>query len=1235
MDGAPSFPTADELLFGPTFTAQRTASDPRRSIWARANAGAGKTKVLVDRIARLLLDGAEPGRILGITYTKAAAAEMQTRLFEQLGRWTVAPESVLREELRGLDPGLPLDDARLRTARALFARALETPGGLKVQTIHAFCQAVLRRFPLEAGIPPGFDVADGAMDDLIRTQAWEAVGRTAPDALLRIAALTSADGARETVEAAAALLDGPEAGEHLDLAAVRAALTARLGADPAITEPRKHRLMALHRLVPALPEVAAAMLVGSKMDIEKGEKLSGLLEDWHAGDHDAAHAAMVALLFTKEGPPRRSALATKATQSMPAVAALLGKFDKEVGYTGPLQALVEAELAARRAELLEASCALTEAARAWQGALASAKRELGVLDFDDLLERTAALLGAGEGAAQWVLFKLDQGIDHVLLDEAQDTSPRQWDLLSPLLAALEEAGAARPRTRFVVGDEKQSIYSFQGARPDRFLDEERLFATTPVAADAPPRQSVQFDLSFRTGQTILTAVDLVWAASGGGTGGSDGGPESEADSAPAPLERKFAGAMRHVAFRRHAPGVIELWPLTLPGEEVRRAAWDMPLDVEPEVSARNRLAERIAAELEGRLARGEPVWERVAGQEAPRPLQPGDVMILVQRRGPLFHQIIRRLKARGIPVAGADRIRLAEDVAVQDLVALARFALCPNDEFNLACVLKGPFCGLTDDDTGLFPLAHGRGEATLWERLQARREAPFAQIAGFLADLVPLGGALMPYEFFATVLEQPLPDGRTGWRALIERLGREAREPVEALLQRALDHGRSGPPGLSAFLAALERTDPDVKRELDQGASGVRVMTVHGAKGLEAPLVILPDTTVQPKAQGGRVFAAPECGALIWSPDATWLTGELEAEAEARKAADLAESARLLYVAMTRARDRLILCGAWAGQKPKTDTPAQEADGSGADGSRADGSDSPLAQGAKAKSGAGSKGFTASSWYGWITSGLEHMPAADLREIAPAGPDPGGTACWWGVEPQLTAPGAGAQGQPAARARAPGPLPAWLDANAPPEPAPLKRIAPSALVREADEPAVPSPAAPRAAEHLLRGSLIHQLLQRLPDLPPEWRAGAGARHLERAGSALEADVRAAILDEVLAVMASPDLAPVFAPGSRAEVAITGTGPGLPPGLLVAGTVDRLAVTGTEVLVVDYKTNRRPPASVEAVSPVYLAQMAAYRTVLASAWPTRTITCALVWTDGPTLMRLPDEALTRALHQLVG
>jgi ATP-dependent helicase/nuclease subunit A len=1157
-----------DAVYDTTTAAQSIAANPRISIWASANAGAGKTKVLIDRIARLLLAGSQPGRVLAVTYTKAAAAEMQTRLYGKLGSWTIASDEKLREALTELNPQLDLElPGTLSRARALFASALETPGGLKIQTIHAFCQTILQRFPLEAGVPPGFQILDDPTRTRLSQAAFEIAARKAPNAFLELAVHTSQSGDRDAVRNAMTNRDG--------LALMRAAtqpvmtrIGEVLGLDLNDT-PDAIATRALARLdMKALREAASALDSSSTNDQKLAEAIRKAIAS-------GAWPDFVSLVWTQKGEARAKQIYTKTMGNNAAVVAAFGPYDE---WPSNFCCDVEAtENDIRACHMMRRSAALSQAALVYSREWARAKRSMGALDFDDLVSATSTLLSASEGSAQWVLYKLDAGIEHILIDEAQDTSPDQWDLLAPLFAALENEERDTPRTRFVVGDEKQSIFSFQGARPERFQEERAAFVAGGQVHD-DKREALTFELSFRTGQTILNAVDAVWSICELG----HEPPLNFTSEANPPFERKYAFATHHSAYRSGQIGAVEMWPLvrTQPDNGALPVpAWDQPQNVEHEDSARNRLADQIAVELKQRLADGFCIWDK----GVTRPMLPGDVMVLVRKRGPFFHQLIRRLKFHKVPVAGADRIKLVEDPAIQDLIALGRFALLPEDDFNTACVLKGAFCGLINEDEHLFPLAWDRGASSLWQRLIGSPNSAHAPARAFLTRVLARAGQVPPYEFFASLLELPLPSQAvTGWHALIGRLGREVREPVEAFLSRALDHGKTTAPTLQTFLSQMETDAADVKREMDQDGLGVRIMTVHGAKGLEAPVVILPDTTSKGQSGQSGIQFNSAAAAFFWSPFTGQDTQEFKIGREAIDDQEKQEAARLLYVAMTRAKDVLILCGH--------------------------------------ESGSAKDGLPSDCWFKTLERGMTLLGPSQTvaRDTF--------SYQMWGVYPPMT------EAILPATHKMLLPLPAWINNPPPGETPGPRRVAPSALAPEGSDPPALSPLAPDARKRFLRGRLIHELLQRLPDLPAaKWQVAAQNRLTREAD--LDDDARAAIVEETLGVLHDPKFARLFGPGSRAEAAIVGRGPGLPDDMVVNGSVDRLVVTETEVLVLDFKTNRPPPLHVDDVAQVYLNQMAAYRALLQANWPDKRVQCALLWTDGPRLMELPDAILDQALHEI--
>ncbi len=1158
----------DTDAFAEAIRAQALAAEPQRSAWVAANAGSGKTKVLIDRVARLLLDGAAPDSILCITYTKAAANEMLSRLFERLGKWSVASTGTLAEDLARLEgrPTSQYSAEALRSARALFARALETPGGLRIETIHAFCNRVLRRFPLEAGLPPGFGELEEAetarLQDEAIAHALERASMAAPDALERVSLEAPGKSARAALDAAfgkAQALLALDQRYDGDWGALVAALRQALRAPEEAPDEILQRATGPDFPTDDLRNALGPLHLCGKRD---SARTAGAIEAALATPDPAARwSAYSACFFTSKGELYKRF--ANAAAKDPLIADLFGTRERE---GREVLRMVETQAALTAARAVQRTIDLLVVARPAIARFQLLKRQQGALDFDDLIAETRTLLTRAT-SADWVLYKLDGGLTHVLLDEAQDTSPDQWALINALTGEFfAGAGSERheaPRTLFIVGDEKQSIYSFQGADPEHFLTErQRFFDRVPDGARP------DMLMSFRSSPEVLRFVDAVFD-----TDAFDGAPFS---LHPPPE----ADPMRHTARRASQPGRVEVWPIHAPAESEAADPWDAPLDRMDETAPKARLAAEIASEVQCLVTRGETVWaERPDRTWQRRPLTPGDVLILVRsRQGGLFDALINALKCEGLPVAGADRLVLTEHIGVQDCLNLMRFALLPEDDLTLAEILRGPFCNLVDDDRDLFPLAYGRGRDSLWSRLRASAKARHQAAAAFLEGLIGTR-ARPPYEFLSRVLDRPLFDDETGWDRLTARLGLPVRDPVDALIARAIAFDRAHPASLQGFVAAMEADDSQIKRDLAEPDGAIRIMTVHGAKGLQAPLVILPDTTSAPKTRSPALLSVD--GLPVWAPRKG---DDGEATAAARQLAgdlDLREHRRLLYVALTRAQDRLIVCGAWSG-------------------------------GSRSKTGCHD-----TSWYALCAAALDRLPQDGLSEDTETGR-------------RRFGPPPPARAGDAATPDANPPLPGWLTRPAPAEPEPRHTVSPSGLLAAAAPVIAPLGEANRRRRS--RGRLIHTLLERLPDMPREERTAWAERHLARIPD-LDAAARADIAATALATLSDPDFADIFAPGGRAEAPVIGWGPGLPPGTLVNGRIDRLSVTATAVHLIDFKTDRPPPATPEGVDPAYLAQMAAYRAVVAALWPDRPVRCWLGWTDGPRLMALPGNLLSAQLNRL--
>ena len=1100
------------------------ASDPEISAWVAANAGAGKTYTLANRVARLLLADASPQKIMCLTFTKAAAAEMQDRLFKQLGAWSMLPDDRLREEIVKIGGDAHAD---LRKARRLFAGALETPGGLKVLTLHAFCQVVLSRFPLEAGIPPAFEILDDqSARELIGEARQHVLERAGSgDAVLRDAvALLVTETSEFTLTR---ILDSALGGDRrkldrffegaADLAetvyathGVKAGETAQgIGED---------FCAAIARDIKQLKTIQSWLAGGGKSDVDAAAKLGAVFD----GDMAASFSALDSFFLTTKGEPRLKLASKALADAQPGLLAALTQLQAQ------FRQVVERRRAARAAQLAHAALTVIGAMRT---RYQDAKRLRGVLDYDDLVVETRNLLSR-RGAAQWVLYKLDGGIDHVLIDEAQDTSPEQWEIVKKLTEEFFVGigrERAQLRTIFAVGDEKQSIFSFQGADPGQFDVNRRHFAEV-IAGTEQRLHEVRLETSRRSAPEVLSFVDKVF--------------ESEAARAGLTVS---GGAILHRAHRGTARGGIEFWPALVPEEE-EEVDYYAPVDTVQKESPVGRLAGQVADKIAGWLNSGARLPDHKD------PIAPRDIMILLPRREPFGGEVIRQLKQRRIPVAGADRVRLTEQIAAMDLIALGRFVLQREDDLTLAALLRSPLCGLSEEE--LFSLAHDR-KTDLWSALVARgRDFPVAH--GFLSAMLERADYAPPFEFYSHALTA------LGAKAkLLARLGAESADAIDEFLSLTLTHEKSHSPSLEGFLDWVERGGTEIKRDMERGRNEVRVMTVHGAKGLEADIVILPDTTSlpEPPSRKGHLLYG-EDGVLfpLSNEDAPDIVKRAKQRAEAET---LREHRRLLYVALTRARDRLYVCGFES-----------------------------------------KKGVKDGSWYQLAQAAAESLGTKITR-------GDGEITTYGTLEDE--------KGEAAKEATKTASLPGWITAAAPAEPAPPRLIRPSEAV--GGSPPTFSPLG-AGAQRFRRGNAVHALLARLPDIAPSKRRTVALKFIQASGLK---DAQA-LADEVLAVLDDPQFAAAFAPGSQAEAGLLAELPEFGKGARVNGRIDRLAVTDEQVLILDFKTNRPPPASEAEVPAVYLAQMALYRAAAAKIFPGRRIVCGLVFTDGPRLLQLSDVVL---------
>ena len=1217
--------------------AQYQAINPKASIWVAASAGTGKTKVLTDRVLALLLQGTATNRLLCLTYTKAAATEMANRLQDILGNWvhldTEKLAKILHPLLR-LAPHQPVSSSDISLARSLFAKVLDTPGGLKIMTLHAFCQSVLKRFPLEAGIAPHFDVIE---DRTARELLKDAQETVLTQARLNANAAEAENTLSQALHFLAIQIDETSFSAQLNqLLAHRMRLQQSLQKYGNLDALCQHIWQNLglpygqssteleHQFcqTTALPEpileaLAQAMLLGSATDQKMGHRFLNWLRA-PVSQRPSLLSEYETIFCTTTGNLRKKFMTKQAEKHF----SLPGGFDHFFAPVADLMQQVADHFAhfqeqRHACHMAQASDALLRVGFAILHRYQSLKAQRAQMDYDDLIQATQTLL-AHPATAQWVLYKLDGGLDHILIDEAQDTNPEQWDIVQALSAEFFTGQTVDQhyRTLFVVGDIKQSIYSFQRADPDRFQQMQTLFATKAQQGQCP-FSAVPMVTSFRSTATVLGFVDHLF-------------------SHPLHQDGVQHEDITHAVARAEAPGNVTLWPLTLPAEKQPQTHWrlpipDMPATTGPDSTlpeprtALKLLAQTIATEIRHWLDTGKILKSKN------RPIVPGDIMILIQKRPGLAHTLISTLQQYDLPVAGADRLQLGEALAVQDLVAIGQFCLLPEDDLTLATLLKSPLVGISEE--ALFALANPwaqrgpeRRHVSLWsalsryrpQDLQTRKTNPselhkksdqdlhpefmsefvpeLTQAVTKLTDILNLADRLPPYEFYAHILVQ-----LGGRQALLQRLGAESAEPIDEFLSLSLMYERSHPPSLQGFLSWMANGETEIKREMDQSSlTQIRVMTIYGAKGLQAPIVIMPDTNRIPNARHQQYWPQTlkmpahiraDWPAFLYAPQKK--SALLTPLAEALQHKEMAEYRRLLYVALTRAEDDLILCG--------TETSTTKNSSS-----------------------------KAMSWHDMARTTLQHLvdtqqaqclPLSECLDTPLAFPER------WDAHAYhySLATSAISQIYPKVSDRSPPsnsakPLPTW--ANTPPrnDPTPAKPLMPSRPTEE--ETLTQSPLHPELNNPFQRGRLIHRLLELLPEYPEsEWERAA-LEYLNLPVHDLPQATQQSYWQETYRILSHSEFAPLFGMNSQAEVALSGivTQKGIQT--VISGQVDRLVVTDQEVSVIDYKTNRPPPTHPKDIPEIYRQQLQAYRLLLQDIFPDRTIRTLLLWTDTCHLMEVP-------------
>lgn len=878
---------------------QNKASDPQYSIWTSASAGSGKTTVLVKRLLRMLLNNIEPSKILCITFTNTGAAEMKNRINEKLASWTVMDDGELKKEIIKLDEKDNIEQ-KLKTARTLFAKILDNSNDFKILTIHSFCQQIIKRFPLEANIVPNFQILDEISSLELLMQAEKELLKSNNEEI------------KKSIQYIFTYINEDQFIELLKQAINQKDNLLYI----------KSKFYTIQGIIDELQKI---FKIDNKKELENIEDEfyentdftiinQGIKDSLNNSDNKFNNKFIKIITeYQKDKDLIYDYINCFLTTDGKITSRLLSKDMQKVFPELHDFILKEAERSYQTKEYInnltnfEFTSAFLNITYYIFEIYSFLKKQKGCLDYSDLIFETNKLLSNskfnnldGENAfSSWINYKLDEGIDHILIDEAQDTSPLQWDIVRSITTEFFSGQGQKgelDRTIFVVGDEKQSIFSFQGAEPDIFNLTLKDYKYK-IEQCGKKFDNIFLNTSFRSLKSVLNVVDEVFA-------------EPYRKNAITKLVDKIT----HKVAREESAGKVEIWPLVeekdIEQEKTEKVEKNTPLDWQInytekiEKSNKQKLAETIANEVYDWFKNGKTICDRKL--KCSRKLKYSDIMILVRSRDKDFiNYLVRQFNKKHIPTMGNDKFDLLNNIISQDIISLLKFLIFNEDDLVLANIVKSPFLNLDEED--LYTLCDYKNEnqCSLWTAFQNIEKYKNQKI--FLEDIIEKSKNTSIYELLLYIFEV-----QNTKKLFKQRFQYIADEILNEFLNLANEYEKThNNSTILNFISFLENTDLEIKRDMEQKTDEIKILTVHASKGLESPIVILPDTnhTTKTIQRIDEILRYKEEGNDYYIPmiqkEKTILIEEIK---DSMKNKIEEEYLRLLYVAMTRAENELYIC---------------------------------------------------------------------------------------------------------------------------------------------------------------------------------------------------------------------------------------------------------------------------------------------------------------------------------------
>ncbi|WP_419247345.1 UvrD-helicase domain-containing protein [Wolbachia endosymbiont of Rhagoletis indifferens] len=1207
------------------------AINPNFSVWVNASAGTGKTKILIDRVLRLLLENKR--NILCLTFTNAAANEMENRIHSILSKWAVCSESVLVADLEQLDffpmsfqrvtlesskkkewipvssTGMTGDDAEitendaeviaphnhdlsenpvahpsmssqhpylssqhpylssqcvtlgsrknealdryLARARRLFSE-LENLG-LTIQTIHAFCYKLISNFPIEAGIAPNCTLSEckelhsiifnkvlhnEAVQDSINFIATEIDENKLRDLLYtlcvkRFASANDSEYIKDKLNAPDEIHDLQSGTtEHIKkLAEILSEGSKRDQSYSEILYDWCNRFLVKSPIIPPLSVIPAR-----DAGIQKKRNMDPSVKHWDDTGMERKDTRIedLAKVFLKSESHEKKSISSIATKS------ILEKFRDAEQIIESVQNVVFTHIRDMDSyQIFKRTSSLLGIFKVYVDLYSSEKSKNALLDYNDIIDLATNLL-SNPNYKDWILFNLDQKIDHILVDEAQDNSISQWKIITNLCDEFF-AGNDEKRTLFVVGDVKQSIYRFQGANPHLFNYMQQYFHTKTGWI------SCQLEKSFRSTPEILTLVDRLFNNFRAEISFND-------------------NEIKHVPHRENDQGYIEIWPALPRRKEKEQQALQIPLTCREGYTIADRLlAQTIANRIHNWLNEGRILVAK------DRHIEPRDIMILVRQRNVLVDYIISELKKANVPVVGRDYFRIMDYIAVQDLIALAEFLLLQANDLALANALKSPLFNFTEDD--LFNIAYDRKEHSLWERIQDYSVVIYSE----LNYLINLSRIESPLALFTHIL-------RTGKKKFAARLGLECFEVLDEFMNLVLQFKN---PSLQAFVQWIKENNPEIKNDMQSERNAVRIMTIHKSKGLQAPIVFLVDTNTVPRNSESIIFDGTEVPFWCGKNNNAYCD-QVKRE---KKLEDYNEYLRLLYVALTRAEDELYILskepvqkGSWYDLITQHGEPYKK-------------KQAYLQPIFKEKV----EVLCVNANYPYIYKKRDYFDVPVIS-LPPALAHPSVSSQHLPLSSQCLTLGSSKKEGEQVSAHSPVPF-----QHVTLEPGEKKAWIP--VLEHWDDKKRSTGMTKDTIEMkdgYARGLIIHSILQYMPKIEKERRKNWVRKYLDNINTSEDKDE---IYSKILAF--NEKYGYLFDLEGKSEITLSGT----IDGKSVLVRLDRLCITQDKAIIIDYKSHRN--VSVSSLNEIK-KQMLIYKTLVQEIYPNKQVECVVIWVEDLTL-----------------